>query len=162
MLSGHDLNTSFYYPQKIVDRSSTKDDIMLNSHSQLLRTKYLNAGNPASSAAVLDLLAEDCHPAIRARVAENINVPLRTLIKLVGDKSEQVRLSASFNDKLPEIFQFQLANDPHEDVRFSLAEDPNTAVEILRILAEDSNVYVKDRAQKTIDSLSSNREKLAA
>ena len=115
--------------------------------------RYLSAGNQSTPSQILNELAEDRHYLIRSRVAENPNTPLWTLLRLVNDDHEQVRLSAFFNPKLPPSEQLYLARDPHVDVRYALAEDASTGVDILEILAADENVYVQDRARKTLQAL---------
>jgi 3-methyladenine DNA glycosylase AlkC len=132
------------------------------AENALVLERYISAGNPATEGTTLDELAEDKQHLIRARVAENPNTPLWTLLRLVNDDHEQVRLSAFFNPQLPESEKLYLARDPHVDVRYALAEDALTAVDILDLLADDENVYVQDRAKKTLQALCGGCEKMAA
>ncbi|MBU6450749.1 MAG: hypothetical protein KGS72_03145 [Cyanobacteria bacterium REEB67] len=133
--------------------SHSNNQTRSQSRSDLELDRYIRAGSLTTSSNTLNELAEDSQYLIRARVAENPNTPLWTLLRLVNDDHEQVRLAAFFNPRLPASEQHYLARDPHADVRYALAEDAATAVDILDILADDENVYVQDRAKKTLQAL---------
>jgi hypothetical protein len=130
------------------------DALQSSSLTQLvINQRYLDAGSPSTSGRILNELAQEKDFRVRARVAENPNTPLWTVLRLAADENHEVRLAAFFNAKLPQIFHEQLANDPHEDVRYAIASDPCTPKGILQLLADDLNVFVKDRAEKTIERL---------
>jgi hypothetical protein len=47
----------------------------------------------------------------------------------------------------------KLAFDENPDVRYEIAEDANTPFELLRMMTEDENPYVAERAKRTLKRL---------
>ncbi len=112
------------------------------------------AGNPHTSSMVLEKLAVDDNERVRCRVSENGNISSDTLMKLAADKSREVRLSVLENPKAQDSVFELLAGDDSEDVRLGVSGNHNVPRAILEKLAEDENVFVADRAKKTLAEIS--------
>jgi hypothetical protein len=82
------------------------------------------AEHPATPICILNQLACCSHGDVRVSVADNRNTPLSTMWLLVKDRDE--------------------------DMRYAMAENHNLPSSILSELAEDSNPFVKHRAEKTL------------
>jgi hypothetical protein len=72
---------------------------------------------------ILELLANHNSPSVRAAVADNVNANQSTLLKL--------------------------AYDSDVDLRYQLAENHNISREVLAVLLEDENPWVRVRAEMT-------------
>lgn len=70
-----------------------------------------------------------------------------------NQRSIEHRISLTEDNNLSFRLYLKLAFDKHPDVRFSLASNANIPKFILKRLAEDENVFVAHRAQKTIDRI---------
>jgi hypothetical protein len=81
------------------------------------------AEDPTTGWQILELLANHNSPHVRAAVADNINTTPGTLLKL--------------------------ASDSDADLRYQLAENHNIAREVLAVLLEDENPWVRVRAEMT-------------
>ena len=102
------------------------------------------ARNPNTSVEILQQLAGDKSPNVRARVARNPNTPVEILQQLAGDEDFDVRKAIAKNPNTPvEILQ-QLAGSESSDVKWRVAENPNTPVEILQQLAGDKSIVVRE------------------
>ena len=75
-------------------------------------------------------------------------------MKLAADKSREVRLSVLENPKAQDSVFELLAGDDSEDVRLGVSGNHNVPRAILEKLAEDENVFVADRAKKTLAEIS--------
>ena len=117
--------------------------------------RYVMAGNPHTSAAILERLSAESATNIRARVAENPNTPINVLRTLAKDSSADVRLGVAENPSTPPAVLEELAKDPDDDVRLGLAGNPRIPVHILQKLSADENLYVVDCANKTLSGLPS-------
>jgi two-component system, chemotaxis family, response regulator Rcp1 len=115
--------------------------------------RYVIAGNPHTSSAILARLAVERNPTIRTRVAENPNTPLTTLEQLIEDPSSEVRAGIAENPKAPTEMLERLSKDNNEDVRLAVAMNPRVPQQILRKLSGDDNGYVMSAAQKTLDGI---------
>ena len=104
--------------------------------------EYIVAGNAKTSANILEKLGRSTSTAVRARVAENPNIPIDLQLKLLKDENAEVRLGLSYNPMLPSHFIVRLAADENPDVRLSLAGNPNLSCSILHMLEKDENPYV--------------------
>ena len=113
---------------------------------------YLTAGNPETSAEVLDELSNSDSYKVRKRVAENEKICLSTLFRLLFDNEPEVRLATLANSRSPEFFVEHLVNDTNDDVRYNLAENANLKLTYLKRLEQDENPYVRERARKTLRS----------
>lgn len=116
--------------------------------------RYVMAGNPHTAPEILVRLASETRPQIRQRVAENPHTPISALWSLARDYEQDVRLAVSENQNTPLNLLEELAKDPNDDVRLEMAANANLPPAILSILAEDDNLYVVDKAKKTLASLS--------
>jgi hypothetical protein len=81
------------------------------------------AEDPTTGWQLLELLANHNSPHVRAAVADNVNTNPGTLLKL--------------------------AYDSDADLRYQLAENHNIAREVLAVLLEDENPWVRVRAEMT-------------
>ncbi len=122
--------------------------------SEDAHVRYVMAGNPHTSPEILSKLAAETNPQIRKRVAENPETPLSALKTLARDSEHEVRLSLVENPKLPQEILEELASDSHDDVRLELAANPHLPEKILQKLANDENLYVVDRARKSLEAVS--------
>jgi two-component system, chemotaxis family, response regulator Rcp1 len=112
--------------------------------------RYVIAGNPHTSAAVLEKLSKEKSSTIRSRVAENPNAPLPLLKQLAQDEDPEVRMAVAENEKAPADLLEKLAHDEHEDVRLGLASNPNCPANILKQLAADENPHIVAAANSTL------------
>jgi len=115
-----------------------------------LHVRFVLAGNPHTSAMVLQKLSIEENARVRARVAENPNTPPAVLLALSRDENANVRLAVSENSHAPRSVLENLAKDQSDDVRLGLAENPNIPPDILSELASDENVFVADSAKKAL------------
>ena len=115
--------------------------------------KMVLAGNPHTSSMVLEKLAADENERVRCRVSENPNISSATLSNLAKDSSREVRLSVMENPRAGKDIYDLLSRDESEDVRLGLAGNHLVPREILEKLASDENVFVADRASKTLSEL---------
>ena len=129
------------------------EDVKQENGDQDVHMRIVLAGNPHTSPMVLEKLASDKNERVRCRVSENTNVSATTLMKLAKDPSREVRLSVMENPKASESIYDVLAKDESEDVRLGLSGNHSVPVKILEKLAEDDNVFVADRANKTLAEL---------
>lgn len=112
--------------------------------------RYVIAGNPHTSHAVLERLAKEQSASIRMRVAENPNTPLELLKKLSKDADPEVRIGVAENPSAPAELLEQLASDGHEDVRLGLASNPQCPPAILKRLAADENPHIVAAANSAL------------
>ncbi len=136
----------------IFDLHLGSDDVDAE-HSQSpedLHVRFVLAGNPHTSAMVLQKLSLEENARVRARVAENPNTPAAVLLALSRDENSNVRLAVSENSRAPRSVLESLAKDQSDDVRLGLAENPNIPPDILSELASDENVFVADSAKKAL------------
>ena len=156
-----------YYVGKPI--TSEKLSVLVNAIQDLWQTKeelkgkgltdddahvrYVMAGNPHTSPEILVRLALESKPQIRSRVAENPRTPASALWSLARDFETGVRLAVADNPNCPDNILEELANDSHDDVRLELASNPAIPPHILTKLSEDENLYVVDKAKKTLATL---------
>jgi len=96
-------------------------DMYFESTSEINWEKV--AEDPTTGWQILELLANHNSPHVRAAVADNVNTTQNTLLKL--------------------------AYDSDADLRYQLAENHNIAREVLAVLLEDENPWVRVRAEMT-------------
>ncbi|HMP53665.1 MAG TPA: hypothetical protein PKD05_19100, partial [Candidatus Melainabacteria bacterium] len=111
------------------------------------------AGNPHTSPMVLEKLSKNENEKVRSRVSENPNISASTLLELAKDRSCEVRLSVLENPKASDAVFELLAADESEDVRLGLSSNHNVPRAILEKLKDDENVFVADRAKRTLSEL---------
>lgn len=120
---------------------------------QEVHMRMVLAGNPHTSPMVLEKLAKDDNEKVRCRVSENPNISAQTLAVLAKDSSREVRLCVMENPKASKDIYSELAKDESEDVRLGLASNHSVPRTILENLVKDHNVFVADRANKTLEEL---------
>lgn len=115
--------------------------------------RYVMAGNPHTSSAVLTALSSESNAHIRARVAENPQAPQDLLHKLATDADPDVRLGVAENPNAPKVLLEKLAADPSEDVRLGLASNPSIPAQILKRLSSDEHPHVAAAANSSLSKL---------
>jgi two-component system response regulator len=117
-----------------------------------MHVRYVMAGNPHTSVAVLVKLAAEKNAHVRARVAENANTPADVLALLANDADPDVRVAVSENAKAPRELLEKLAADANDDVRLGLASNPRLPADILKLLTADAQPHIVASAQKSLSS----------
>jgi chemotaxis family two-component system response regulator Rcp1 len=115
--------------------------------------RYVMAGNPHTSAAILTALAAEPNAHIRMRVAENPHTPGELLHKLAADEDLEVRLGVAENPNAPVALLESLASDTNEDVRLGIASNPRIPAHILKRLSTDDQPHVAGEAASTLSKL---------
>lgn len=117
-----------------------------------MHVRYVMAGNPHTSLAVLSKLALEKNARIRARVAENPNTPIDVLTTLANDSDPDVRVAIAENTKAPLSLLEKLAGDDNDDVRLGLASNPKMPEPILKRLASDAQPHIVASAVKSLST----------
>jgi two-component system, chemotaxis family, response regulator Rcp1 len=115
--------------------------------------RYVIAGNPHTSEAILERLAKEDSATIRMRVAENPNAPLSLLKRLAQDEDPEVRIGVAENPSAPADLLEKLAQDSHEDVRLGIASNPKCPAGILKKLASDENPHIVAAANSALSKV---------
>jgi hypothetical protein len=89
------------------------------------------------------------------RLIDHPNTPPAVLMQLAQHFDAEVRAQVADNPNTPQDAILKLINDECIDVRFALAECHHLGKEHLEILLEDGNPYVADRAESTLQRISS-------
>ncbi|MBX9938234.1 MAG: DUF2336 domain-containing protein [Candidatus Obscuribacterales bacterium] len=89
----------------------------------------------------------------KIRMAQAPVISKELLIELADDSDSEVRAAVAERGNLSMQLQVVLCLDDCADVRYAIAEDPGTAISILRRLSKDNNPYVAHRAQRTLFAL---------
>lgn len=119
-----------------------------------ISSPFLAAGDSSLSPDVLRDVYQNAHPSVRRRLAENPSSPEELLFILSKDSDPEVRASLACNRSVPLEILEELAVDDDVNVRLTLAEEIALPPYILLKLCEDSNPYVKDRAEATVEGIS--------
>ena len=119
----------------------------LNNFDQI---DYVLAGNPNTPAVVLERLAFNRQTKVRRHIAENRCTPPAVLSVLAGDLEVEVVTAVAMHPAISRELRTELALHHSIDVRYAVAENPETRASILFMLAEDDNPYVRERALQTI------------
>jgi len=95
----------------------------------------------------LDQISQDSQTQHKQNETEILN-------RLVaGHYDTQIRMDIGDHVNTPLAVVLKLTEDENTDVRFGLAENHNLHASALNLLAEDSNPFVAQRAQKTLARL---------
>jgi two-component system, chemotaxis family, response regulator Rcp1 len=138
---------------KAINDLRTEGPSKANLQGEDAHVRYVMAGNPHTSPAVLTALAAENNAHIRMRVAENPRTPVDLLHKLAADSEPDVRLGVAENQNAPESLLEKLASDANDDVRLGIASNPKIPVPILRRLSEDEHPHVAGTAAATLSKL---------
>lgn len=84
------------------------------------------------------------------RLAEDSKTAPYILAKLAEHDNHEVRMAVADNDRAPYSAHRSLAQDPHDDVRYRVAENYHIRPDLLRMLMDDENPYVAVRAESTL------------
>ena len=144
-VTGEKLNALLKAIQELHAGSAARDLDGEDAH-----VRYVMAGNPHTSAAILSKLAVEKAARIRARVAENPQTPQDVLATLAKDPEAEVRLAVAENPRVPDEILEKLASDINDDVRFALASNPKLPAKILQLLAADSQPHIVASANKSL------------
>lgn len=118
------------------------------------------ASNRSTPQKVLEELSKEQDPHLLEQIAENENSHPRTLEYLSSHPLHSVRVALTQNLRLPAEIVWKLHADAHPDVRYSLACNPQIALDVLIALREDENPFVSTRAEQTIQRVSADRQDL--
>ena len=115
-----------------------------NSHAEQMRASE----EEASLTVWLEILAE--FPELREWVAENKTVPMEVLEKLAVDADPKVRCVVASKRKLTPALRSQLSQDADSSVRARVVYNAKCEIDTLRVLANDSEPFVKEAATKKL------------
>jgi len=132
------------YPRRFCEK-------VCNEETDYIR--WLLATDPNTPAAILDRLASEDVVTLLERIAEHPRTRQATLARLATHDNPRVRAAVAENPNIDKKTIWRLSRDSHPDVRLRLAEGYFLPVAILQFLADDDNLYVQNRARKTLDCL---------
>jgi hypothetical protein len=89
-------------------------------------------------------------PELREWVAQNKTVPLAVLEQLARDADAKVRRVVAGKRKLTPELRGQLARDTDSSVRARVVYNGKCEISVLRLLAADSEPFVKEAAAKKL------------
>ncbi len=121
-----------------------------NAALEAARIRWLLAINPNTPPPVLDHLTNNAPSTLLERIAEHPRAHSVTLSRLANHEDSQVRAAVAENMNTSMKTIWKLVRDPSADVRLRLAESYTVPIAVLKVLLEDENPYVADRAQKTL------------
>ncbi len=113
---------------------------------------YLLAGSNLLSVVQATILSQSTSPRVRCRLAANPKCPTTVLNDLAKDSNPEVRSAVGLNSATDFTLLDQLVADSSETVRFYLAGNAKLGDKRLRILMNDSNPYVAERALTTVET----------
>lgn len=117
-------------------------------HTNLLRR--LIAAYHEAPQEVLDYLAGVADAEVLWRIAENPQSKPETLDKLSRRMEEKVQAAVAENPLTPPEALLWLSKNACPDVRHAMAENSALPLRVLQELCTDENVYVGERAKKTL------------
>ena len=134
---------------RLIAAGSPKSDWCQNAEEDqfwdIKVSEYAAAKDPSTPAFILAKLAQDAVENLRWRVARNQSTPIEVLNELVGDKNEYVNMFALGN-LFPRIPPSELFENDQDGtslrVKLYLANDSQTPVEVLNMLAQKSESSV--------------------
>ncbi len=120
-------------------RLRTSDDIV----------EYQRAADEEAPLAVWEEIIAR-YPEMKFWVAQNKTVPIVILETLAADADVRVRSMVASKRKLPEQLQLQLARDPSESVRESLAYNAQATQRTLQLLANDLVPRIREKVRSRV------------
>lgn len=114
---------------------------------------YVIAGNEQTTSSELWSLYRSGCKRIKERVAENNSCPADLIKTLLKDKDPDVRAALALNKSVDKNTLEKLCDDDDVNVRLSLAHEPSMPQDLLEKLSRDSNPYVSDSAERTLEIL---------
>lgn len=109
------------------------------------------AGDPATPADVLEVLAEDEHWGVRRSVSSNPSTPSQVLEALATDGEWAVRGNVASNPSAPLWVLETLAKDGVPWARRTAARNPAVPLWVLETLVGDDDCDVSEAAQGEVD-----------
>ncbi|NJM06538.1 HEAT repeat domain-containing protein [Candidatus Gracilibacteria bacterium] len=103
------------------------------------------AHEPAPETVWHDIITQ--YPEMWSWVAHNKTMPIAILERLSSASDPHVRTMVAMKRKLPEPLQIRLAHDPDSGVRNQLACNVKVTRIVLQILAADSELFIREKAQ---------------
>ena len=117
--------------------------------------RALAAGNPNTPLKLLRRLSKDSEPLVRGGVARNRNTPVTVLNRLAKDKAfRRVRAEVARNPNTPAETLDKLSRDKQGNVLIGVANNPSTPTETLLKLAKHDYPHVCYYAKESLDSRS--------
>ena len=108
--------------------------------------EYLRAATESAPLEVwLEVLQQ--YPDMKGWVAHNKTIPMRILECLALDPDPFVRAAVAAKNKLSEELMLNLARDSDLSVRERIAQNKNASVAVLRVLVQDSDVSISQAAR---------------
>lgn len=109
----------------------------------LISQRVKQASNTSTPASILRQLAKDDSELVRVAVASNRRAPEEVYLQLSFDNSADVRMALALNIDVPEQAKLNLARDKNHDVRLRAAKCGYMYPSVLKILATDHSVEVR-------------------
>ena len=134
----------------LVDKQSGDDFVRTSDE---VHVRLVLAGNPHTTPAAMQKLAEDPSEKVRSRLAANARLPEDIFKILAKDTSDEVRISVGENQNAPDDILEMLAHDSSDDVRLSVSANSLLPLHLLKQLAEDENMFVAESAKKTLAAI---------
>ena len=107
---------------------------------------------------LLERLSKNKDHSVRLAVAENPETPFDIIKELVDDANVDVAMKAASHSVLQADYLFQIAQSPKYWLREAILENPNTSIETIEFLAQDSDETVRRKVaasnKTTSDTLS--------
>ncbi len=143
------LRTCIYDREK--EKSPIMEELLIElSRSEDMSCRWAVAKNPHTPTDILIKLATDEVNLVRALVAANPNTPAKILKKLFNDE-KIVRDGLSGNISTPVEILSLLADDSDKMVRMRVAENTSSTEKILKYLLKDSDANVAKAAKNNLE-----------
>lgn len=113
------------------------------------------AANPDTPESILMLLITYSTAEIIERIAENPKAGPGIVRTLASHPLPRIRSAVCDHKSLKAEIIWRLAMDSEADVRYAVAENANVPHSVLKMLSEDENPYVANRAARTLAKLAS-------
>jgi hypothetical protein len=123
------------------------DPIVIKTASRNERRHAAESTNPT----VLQILADDSDPGVRARVARNPNTPIELLPTFEQDDSQFVRAALAENPMTPDELLEKLASDyswSAVPIRLAVVRHPNTPPSVLHQLVSDDSTLLRQEVAR--------------
>lgn len=104
--------------------------------------RYRQAGHPATTAVMFEMLSYDEDAALRKRVASNRKTPKNILLRLASDPDQSVKISVATNLSAADDVYLILARDSMQAVRSVVARFEYVPILALKILVKDKGVDI--------------------
>jgi len=127
------------------------DKVLQNLIAKLSIEQKLELALNTKSPQLLELLAKEPDPRVKAGVARSDHAPKELLEQLATDSDWVVRAEVARNSNTPEKILWRLAEDPVSIVREAVIENDHAPKELLEKLAKDKDWHVSDAAKDRLE-----------